>query len=182
MSELEITFISAETPSDPDAWAPDPETWLRLARELTAGSAGHLVVHERGATIPASGFILVATTHPELILAAQPEARRADVARRLIPFGISRSSHRTLEMLKTLSLPAAIKGRSFNDWEVRAHELTMGAFGLYGLREIGRAIGAETDFHENGSYGYLERTVRPGFAQLLVDYLVALHHTRSTEA
>ena len=179
MSALKIVFVDVGGESETSNET--AETMTRFVRELAehVGAAVDSVRSLTPETVTGHDFVLVNTSHPEVLLESLAPEYRGELARRLVAIGISRSSNRTLQLMEQLSLPAVVKGNSFEHWDERADALQMGAYGLYGLRDIGALIGAECMLHTSGTYGYIDRTPR-GITKLLGDYLVELHRQRSS--
>jgi len=120
---------------------------------------------------PPEGIILLASSaHPKLVLDECAAEKQANLASRLVP--IDESRIRIFDnLLEPLSIPAAVDGMTLHEWESGAGY--PGARGPYGLRDIGRLVGASCLLFESARYCYLQSPTHRGLPHLLADYLIA---------
>lgn len=120
---------------------------------------------------PAEGLILFnGSVHPRLALAECAAEEQAQLASRLVPIWLDRA--RILEgLLEPLSLPAAVDDMTIAEWE--GDRAGSGAWGPYGLRDIGKLVGASCALFESARYCYLHSPTHQGLPHLLADYLAA---------
>ena len=100
--------------------------------------------------------------------------KRAGVAPRLIPIGVSRTH--VFKLLERLSLPGAVDDLSLTEWTANPH--ARGARGVFGLRVVGESIGAHAEYYESGPYCYLASETHRGLPDLLVAYAAAIIERR----
>lgn len=132
---------------------------------------------------PPDGFILFVGSAEVSLEECAPE-RRASLAARMVPLRVPGS--RVCEWLESFSVPAAVTeiGSWLTDSWQSADERPPGAWGLYGIRDIGARIGALVGpgpalFH-SARYNYLASPTHEDLPHLLVDYLTAYQEVAAT--
>jgi len=178
MTSLKITWVyepqvGAEHPTAMglDHFAPFVEQVGRYASVTIPRTDGRLCD-----VAPDDGFILLKTSSTHRSLTECSDERRADLASRIVPLGVSQT--RVFEnLLEPLSIPAAVDSMTHFEWTGSAPD-ALGADGLLGLKAIGAQIGANCPFLSSERYCYLSSKTHHGLPHLLADYLAALHAAR----
>jgi hypothetical protein len=120
---------------------------------------------------PSTGFVLFAGADVRVALNECPEGIRSELASRLVAVGGTRP--KILEkVVEPLSLAGAIDSMSFLEWKVQG--TTLGAWGLYGRKDLAERIGARCLLYKSARYCYLHSPTHDGLPHLVVDYLGAL--------
>ena len=174
MIAVPITWVYVPPLRPPDAMSSGPERYAGLIAEIGrfAEVSIPMVQGPLWSVAPLQGIILMSgASHPVVAINECAPERRIDLARRLVPIDVGRT--RVFEeLLEPLSLPAAVDSMTHLEWE-GADPNKPGARGPYGLREIGRLVGASCLLFESERYCYLHSPTHHGLPHLLADYLTA---------
>jgi hypothetical protein len=173
MTSLSVAFVYQSPAAHPGQGM---AVYSRFVAELGQHAASPLETFGRLHEVPESAFIIFAGDDARATLESYPVDQRPSIAARLIPINASRP--RIFErLLEPLSIPGAIDSMSLLEWEMQ-NSSTKGTRGLYGLREIGNAAGAECRLFESKHYCFLQSATHTGLPHLLADYLLALLSVR----
>jgi hypothetical protein len=177
MTPLSISFV-CYPPNEPQHQGALTARCSRFISELGQHIHSPLTTYNRLHEAPGSDFIVLSGADARAALESYPIDAQPGFARRLIPINASRP--RILErLLEPLSVPCAVDAMSLAEWE-QTDASQLGARGIYGLREVGKAVGATCLLFESERYCFLQSAVHNGLPHLLASYLTALLHYRTT--
>ena len=171
MSPLLITFVYQRARELPQRDISAANEHARFIEELADAAKCQISTIEQLSDAPASHFIVFAGADARATLSECAADKQESIARRLVPINASRPKIFE-KLLEPLSVAAAIDGMSMMEWKLgNPHQA--GTRGLYGLRDVGKVVGASCLVFQSERYCFLESSAHPGLPQLLADYLAA---------
>jgi hypothetical protein len=177
VSTLPVSFV-CYVPDDPKRWLAVSQGHARFFSEVGRHAGSPLKTYRAPHDAPETDFLLLAGADVRTVLALYPLAVRASFARRLIPINVSRP--KIFEsILEPLAIPGAVDPMSIVEWE--HDENRPGAWGLFGIRDVGAKIGAACVLYSSERYCFLQSDAHRGLPDLLVSYLTAYAAARTAE-